>query len=132
MVDEELAEIERRFKEILQRRREAEKTLEQLAIQRENLKIQRDMLYDIVNLLGADLQRQAERIVNKFAKLLEMRNDLKSDISTSTLTEVHKNTLMLQIDDYIRGISKAFDENELDKAISHLKSMVSMIKTAMS
>lgn len=127
-----LEEIERRFKEILERRRKAEKTLEQLVLEREKLRIQRDMLYDIVNLLGADMQRQAERIVHKFAKLLEMRNDLKADITTTTLTEVHKNTLMLQIDDYVRGISKAFDENELDKAISHLKSMVALIKTAMS
>ena len=132
MAQNTLEEIEKRFKEVLERRRNAEMLLEQLVLEREKLKIQRDMLYDIVNLLGADLHRQAERIVNKFAKLLEIRNDIKADITTATLTEVHKNTLMLQIDDYVRGISKAFDENELDKAISHLKSMVALIKTAMS
>jgi len=130
--EETLADIERRFKEAVARRRSAEKALEQLILQRENLKIQRDMLYNSLMLLGADMDRQAQRIVNKFAKLLEMRNDLKADITTTTLTEVHKNTLLTQIDDYVREISKAFDENEIDKAISHMKGMVALIKTAMS
>lgn len=123
-------EIEKRFKEAVVRRREAEKLLDKLVLQKSKLEIQRDMLHDIMMLLGADLDRRAKRIVNKFSKLLDLRNDLYSDITTATLTEVHKNTLLMQIEDYMHEISKAFDEQELDKAISHLKNMVSLIKTA--
>ena len=123
-------EIEKRFKEAVARRREAEKLLDKLVLQKSKLEIQRDMLHDIMMLLGADLDRRAKRIVNKFSKLLDLRNDLYSDITTATLTEVHKNTLLMQIEDYMHEISKAFDEQELDKAISHLKNMVSLIKTA--
>ena len=123
-------EIERRFKEAVARRREAEKLLDKLVLQRSKLEIQRDMLHNIMMLLGADLDRRAKRIVNKFSKLLDLRNDLYSDITTATLTEVHKNTLLMQLEDYMHEISKAFDEQELDKAISHLKNMVSLIKTA--
>jgi len=130
-MQEVLADIEKRFKSAVESRRKAEKALEQLILQRENLRIQRDMLYNTVMLLGADMDRQSQRIMNKFAKLLELRNDLKADITTTTLTEVHKNTILTQIDDYVREISKAFDENEIDKAISHMKSMVALIKTAM-
>jgi len=127
-----IEDISQRLQQAIKARREAEKALEQIVLEREKLLVQRDMLYDIVNLLGADMSRQAERIVKKFAKLLEMRNDLKSDLATTTLTDIHKNTILLQIDEYVKDISKAFDENELDKAISHLKNMVSVIKTAMS
>ena len=132
MGDGTIEDISQRLQQAIKARREAEKALEQIVLEREKLLVQRDMLYDIVNLLGADMSRQAERIVKKFAKLLEMRNDLKSDLTTTTLTDIHKNTMLLQIDEYVKDISKAFDENELDKAISHLKNMVSVIKTAMS
>lgn len=130
-MEQDLSNIEKTFKDIVDRRRNAEKALEQLVLRKEQLRLQRDMLYNILLILGADMARQTERITNKFAKLITLRSDLKADITTTTLVEIHKNTLLHQVDQYMEEISKAFDENEIDKAMAHMKNMVAMLKTAM-
>ena len=126
---EELENISRRFVQAVENRRKAEKILDKLILEREKLITTRDMLYNVLIITGADIKRMSRRIVNKFAKLVEMKSDLRSDITTSTLTELHKDMLLEQIDKYMRDIEKAFDEEEMEKAVSHLKNMLSMVKT---
>lgn len=125
----DIEEISRRFKEAVRKRREAEKILDKLVLEREKLIVQRDILYNTLLIVGADIKRTAERIINKYAKLVELKSDLRSDITTSHLTQVHKNILLEQIDRHMKEIEKAFDEQEIDKAMSHLKGVLSMIKT---
>ena len=126
---EELESISQRFAQAVENRRKAEKILDKLILEREKLITTRDMLYNVLIITGADIKRMSRRIVNKFAKLVEMKSDLRSDITTSTLTELHKDILLEQIDKYMRDIEKAFDEEEMEKAVSHLKNMLSMVKT---
>ena len=127
--NESIEDIERRFKTAVEKRREAEKILDKLLLEREKLIVQRDMLYKTLLIVGADVKRTAERIVNKYAKLVEMKSDLRSDITTSALAQIHKNVLLEQIDKHLKDIEKAYDEQEIEKAISHLKSIMSLVKT---
>ena len=125
----DIEEITKRFQDAVKRRREAEKILDRLLLEREKLVVQRDMLYRTLLIVGADVKRTAERIVNKYAKLIEMKSDLRSDITTSVLAQVHKNVLLEQIDKHLKEIEKAYDEQEVEKAISHMKSIMSLVKT---
>ena len=126
---EELEEITKRFEEAVKRRREAEKILEKLALEHEKLRVQRDMLYQILLIVGGDIDRISKRIVNKFAKLITLRSDLRTDLTTSTLVQVHKQTLLQHIEEHMREVERAFDEHEIEKAVSHLRNMLSLVKT---
>jgi len=127
---EELKQQAARLKAITAQRREAEKTLEKLAIQRDILRKKRDMLYDIRNIIGKDIMDSMDRIVRKYALLVEYRKDLKEEITTFTLTNIHLNTILEVTRKYAEEIQKAFDENQIERAKKLLEDTLALLRTA--
>jgi len=128
--DKELEQLAARLKAVTEHRREAEKILEKLAIQRDILRKKRDMLYDIRNIIGKDIMDSMDRIVRKYALLVEYRKDLKEEITTFTLTNIHLNTVLEVTRKYAEEIQKAFDENEIERARKLLEDTLALLRTA--
>jgi len=127
---EEFQQEAARLKSITAQRREAEKTLEKLAIQRDILRKKRDMLYDIRNIIGKDIMDSMDRIVRKYALLVEYRKDLKEEITTFTLTNIHLNTILEVTRKYAEEIQRAFDENQIERAKKLLEDTLALLRTA--
>jgi len=128
-VTQELQTLPHRIEEIRKKRREAEKSLEKLLLEMEILHKKRDMLMSLLQILGSEAMSTADRITKKMWLLVQLRSAVKDDIQVSTLVEIHRKALITNAEKYVREIGKAFDEAEIEKAISSMKELITLLKT---
>lgn len=125
----EIQNLPQRIEEVRRKRREAEKSLEKLVLEMELLHKKRDMLMSLLQILGSEAMNTADRITKKMWLLVQLRSAVKDDIQVSTLVGIHRKALIANAEKYVREIGKAFDEAEIEKAISSMKELITLLKT---